>query len=251
MYAQPPFYKELRNSEGNVIPSLDAQRSVQIVLGNDFSFDLWKRPFKLVSEIYYKNLSDVNTYTLDNVKIRYSANNNATAYATGIDLRLNGEFVPGTESWISMGFLKTEENANNQGYISRPTDQRFKFAMLFQDYVPNIPNIKMYLNLVFNTGLPGGSPSYTNSYDYQNRLIAYKRADIGISYVFTDANNRDNSAWLQNFKELAVGFEIFNMFDAQNSITNTWVRDVYSKRFYGIPNYMTQRVFNVKLDIKF
>jgi len=123
--------------------------------------------------------------------------------------------------------------------------------MLFQDYVPNIPNIKMYLNLVFNTGLPGGAPSYSNSYEYQNRLNAYKRADIGISYVFADTNNKHNTGWLKNVSEFALGFEIFNMFDVQNSITNTWVRDVYSKRFYGIPNYMTPRVLNIKMDIKF
>jgi len=250
-YNQPPFYKELRNSDGNVVPSVEAQKSVQIVLGNDYSFNLWDRPFKLVSEIYYKNLTNVNTYSVDNVKIRYSADNNAKAFASGIDVRLNGEFVPGTESWVSIGFLKTEENKNNQGYISRPTDQLFKFGMLFQDYVPNIPNIKMYLNLVFNTGVPGGSPSYVDPYDYQNKLNSYKRADIGISYVFTDAKNQYQNGWLRNFKEFSVGFEIFNMFDVQNAITNTWVRDSYSKQFYGIPNYMTQRVLNIKMDVKF
>jgi len=250
-YNQPPFYKELRNFNGIVNTAVKTQKSIQVVLGNDYSFKIWNRPFKLISEIYYKNLTNVNTYTIDNVKIRYKADNNATAYATGLDLRLNGEFVPGTESWMSIGFLKTEENYNNQGYISRPTDQRFKFGMLFQDYVPNIPNIKMYLNLVLNTGLPGGAPSYSNSYDYQNRLNAYKRADIGISYVFADANNKHNSGWLKNVSEFALGFEIFNMFDVTNSITNTWVRDVYSKRFYGIPNYMTPRVLNLKMDIKF
>ncbi|MBK5210157.1 MAG: TonB-dependent receptor [Flavobacteriaceae bacterium] len=251
MYNQPPFYKELRDYSGMVIPTVDAQKSIQVVLGNDYSFKLWERPFKLVSEVYYKHLTDVNTYTVDNVKVRYNADNNAVAYATGLDLRLNGEFVPGTESWVSIGFLKTEENMNNQGFISRPTDQRFKFGMLFQDYVPNIPNIKMYLNLVFNTGVPGGSPSYSNPYEYQNRLNAYKRADIGISYVFTDAKNQYQNGWLRDFKALSVGFEIFNMFDVQNSITNTWVRDVYSKQFYGIPNYMTQRVLNIKMDVKF
>jgi len=251
IYNQPPFYKELRNSEGIISPTVEAQKSIHVVLGNDYSFQLWDRPFKLVSEIYFKNLTDVNSYTVDNVKIRYQANNDAIAYATGLDLRLNGEFVPGTESWVSFGFLKTEEKITGKEYISRPTDQRFKFAMLFQDYVPNIPNIKMYLNLVFNTGVPGGSPSYTNPYDYQSRLNAYKRADIGISYVFTDAKNQYSSGWKQNFKEFSVGFEIFNMFDVQNSITNTWVRDVYSKQFYGIPNFMTQRVFNIKLDMKF
>ncbi len=250
-YKQPPFYKELRGFNGEINPNVEAQKSFQIVLGNDYSFNIWNRPFKLISEIYYKNLTNVNSYTVDNVKIRYNADNNATAYATGIDLRLNGEFVPGTESWMSIGFLKTEENYNNQGYISRPTDQRFKFGMLFQDYVPNIPNIKMYLNLVFNTGLPGGAPSYSNSYEYQNRLNAYKRADIGISYVFADANNKHTSGLLKNVQEFSLGFEIFNMFDVQNSITNTWVRDVYSKRFYGIPNYMTPRVLNIKMDVKF
>jgi hypothetical protein len=251
MYKPPPFYKEFRNNEGIVIPTVDAQESIHAVLGNDYSFKLWNRPFKLVSEIYYKNLSNVNSYTVDNVKIRYSADNNATAYATGIDLRLNGEFVPGTESWVSIGYLKTEENSNNRGYISRPTDQRFKFGMLFQDYVPNIPNIKMYLNLVFNTGVPGGSPSYTDPYKYQNRLNAYKRADIGILYVFTDAKNNYQHGWKSNFKEFSVGFEIYNMFDVQNTITNTWVRDAYSKKFYGIPDFMTQRVFNIKMDVKF
>ena len=251
MYNQPPFYKDLRDFNGLINTEVATQKSVQVVLGNDYSFNLWNRPFKLISEIYYKDLTNVNTYTVDNVKIRYRADNNAVAYAAGLDLRLNGEFVPGTESWVSIGFLKTEENYNNQGYISRPTDQRFKFAMLFQDYVPNIPNIKMYLNLVFNSGLPGGSPSYTNSYNYQNRLNAYKRADIGISYVFADSNNQHKTGWLKNVKEFALGFEIFNMFDVQNSITNTWVRDVYSKRFYGIPNYMTPRVLNLKMDLKF
>ncbi|UMB54756.1 TonB-dependent receptor [Lutibacter sp. A64] len=251
MYNQPPFYKELRDFNGAINTSVKTQKSTQIVLGNDYSFKLWNRPFKLISEIYYKNLTNINIYTVDNVKIRYSADNNAKGYATGLDLRLNGEFVPGTESWVSIGFLKTEENYNNQGYIARPTDQRFKFGMLFQDYVPNIPNIKMYLNLVFNSGLPGGAPSYSNPYNYQNRLNAYKRADIGISYVFADTNNIHTSGWLKNIKELALGFEIFNMFDVQNSITNTWVRDVYSKQFYGIPNYMTPRVLNIKMDIKF
>lgn len=251
MYNQPPFYNELRNYEGNVIPTVEAQKSLQVVVGHDYSFDLWNRPFKLVSEVYYKNLTDVNIYSVDNVKINYIANNNAVAYAAGLDLRLNGEFVPGTESWISIGLLKTEENYEDMGYIARPTDQRFKFGMLFQDYIPSIPSVKMYLNLIYNTGVPGGSPAYTNPYNYQNRLNDYKRADIGITYVFTDAQNVANQKWLKSFKELAIGFEIFNLFDVQNSISNTWVRDVYSKEYYAIPNYMTPRIFNVKLDMKF
>ncbi|MFD0860930.1 carboxypeptidase-like regulatory domain-containing protein [Sungkyunkwania multivorans] len=251
-YHQPPFYRELRDSMGVVQPNVKAQQSIHLVLGNDYSFEMWGRPFKLTSEAYYKSLTDVNPYTLENVRIRYRARNNAKAYAYGFGLQLNGEFVPGTESWISFGYLKTEENIDNRGYIARPTDQRLKFAMLFQDYVPRIPDLKMYLNLVYNTGLPGGSPSYADPYIFQNRLRDYKRADVGVSYVLTDGKKTyPKGHWLHKFRELSVGAEIFNIFDVRNSITNTWVRDVYTQREFGIPNFMTQRVFNVRLSMKF
>lgn len=251
LYYQPPFYRELRDRNGAVNANVKAQKSIHVVLGNEYSFEMWERPFKLISEAYYKNMNDVNPYTIDNVRIRYTADNIAKAYAYGLDVRLNGEFVPGTESWFSLGYLKTEENINNRGYISRPTDQRLKFGILFQDYVPNIPDLKMYLNLVYNTGVPGGSPSYADKYNYQSRLPDYKRADIGISYVLVDSDKTYNTGWKKKFKELTLGFEIFNMFNVQNSITNTWVRDVYSKRQYAIPNYLTPRVFNVRVGMKF
>ena len=251
LYYQPPFYRELRDANGTVNSSVEAQKSVHLVAGHEYSFKLWKRPFKLVSEVYYKNLSDVNPYTVQNVRIRYAANNNAEAYAYGLDMRLNGEFVPGTESWFSFGYLKTEEAIGGRDFIARPMDQRLKFGVLFQDYIPKLPNMKMYLNLVYNTGVPGGSPSYADVYSYQNRLPDYKRADIGMSYVVVDAKNKANNGWKKRFKELSVGMEIFNLFDVQNSITNTWVRDVYSKRQYSIPNYLTPRVFNIRLDMRF
>jgi len=251
LYYQPPFYKELKDNLGAIHPEVKAQQSIHAVLGSDYSFMLWERPFKLTTEIYYKHLSNVNPYTVDNVRIRYQAQNNATAYATGIDIRLNGEFVPGNESWISLGLLKTQENINNQGYISRPTDQRLKLGILFQDYVPNLPDLKAYLNLVYNSGVPGGAPSYANPYQFQRRLGAYKRADLGISYIFVDKTKKASSSWLAHFKELTAGLELFNLFDINNSITNTWVRDVYSKTMYGIPNYMTGRVLNFKLGMQF
>jgi len=251
LYYQPPFYRELRDSLGVVKPDVKAQKSFHVVLGNEYSFNMWDRPFKLVSEAYYKGLSDVNPYTIENVRIRYRARNNAKAYAYGLDLRLNGEFVPGTESWFSFGYLKTEENIDDRGYIARPTDQRLKFGVLFQDYVPNIPNLKMYLNLVYNTGVPGGSPSYADPYVFQNRLPDYKRADLGISYVLVDNKKVVKSGWKRHFKELTLGVEIFNMFDIQNSITNTWVRDVYTKRQFAIPNFLTPRVYNVRLGMRF
>ena len=251
LYHQPPFYRELRDAAGVVQPNVRAQQSVHFVLSNDYSFKIWDRPFKLVSELYYKSLTDVNTYTIDNVRIRYSASNVAKGYAQGLDFRLNGEFVPGTESWFSFGYLKTEENSDNKGYISRPTDQRLKFGLLFQDYMPNIPSVKIYLNLVYNTGLPGGSPSYADPYLYQNRLNDYRRVDVGFSKVLLDNSvGEPKTNWLGNFKELAIGLEIFNLFNNQNAITNTWVRDAYSKNEYAIPNYMTTRVFNVKLSAR-
>lgn len=251
LYYQPPFYRELRDSDGIVNSDVKAQQSVHVVLANEYSFEMWERPFKLISEVYYKNLSDVNPYTVENVRIRYDASNIAEAYAYGLDLRLNGEFVPGTESWFSFGYLKTEENINGQGFIARPTDQRLKFGILFQDYVPKLPKMKMYLNLVYNTGVPGGSPSYASPYNYQSRLPDYKRADVGMSYVIVDTKDSNKKGWRKAFEELSIGLEIFNMFDVQNSITNTWVRDVYSKRQYSIPNYLTPRVFNIRLGIRF
>ena len=251
LYYQPPFYRELRDSSGTVQPNVKAQKSFHIVLGNEYSFEIWDRPFKLVTEAYYKGMSDVNPYTLENVRIRYSADNNAKAYAYGLDLRLNGEFVPGTESWFSFGYLKTEENIDNRGYIARPTDQRLKFGALFQDYVPNMPDLKMYLNLVYNTGVPGGSPSYADPYNYQIRLRDYRRADLGISYQLVNPEKTYEAKWKKSVKELSIGFEIYNMFNNQNSITNTWVRDVYSKQQYAIPNYLTPRVFNVRLSTRF
>lgn len=251
VYHQPPFYRELRNSLGTIVPNVKAQKSIHIVGGNEYSFLLWDRPFTLISEAYYKDLTNVNPYTIEDVRIRYAANNDAVAYVYGAEMRLNGAFVPGTESWISLGYLKTEENINNRGFISRPTDQRLKMAILFQDYVPNIPDLKMYLNLVYSTGVPGGSPSYADPYIFQNRLRDYRRADLGISYIFVDKNktyNRDK--WLHSFEELSVGFEIFNLFNNQNSITNTWVRDVDSKNQFAVPNFLTARVFNLRLQMR-
>jgi len=251
IYHQPPFYRELRDSSGTIQPNVKAQKAFHLVIGNEYSFLLWERPFTVISEAYYKKLENVNPYTLEDVRIRYAANNDTEAYVYGAEIRMNGAFVPGTESWVSLGYLKTEENRNNRGYLSRPTDQRLKFAILFQDYVPSIPDLKMYLNLVYQTGVPGGSPSYADPYIFQNRLRDYKRADLGISYIFANKDKRyPTTYWLNQFKELSLGFEIFNLFNNQNSITNTWVRDADSKTEYAVPNYLTSRVLNLKLGIR-
>jgi len=250
-YSQPPSYRELKDYDGQLNVDVKAQKSIHFVSGMDYSFQMWERPFKLTTEIYYKDLSNINAYSIDNVRIRYRADNKTTGFASGVDVRLNGEFIAGSESWVSLGYLKTMENIDNQGNIARPSDQRLKFGILFQDYVPNLPDLKAYLNLVFNTGVPGGSPSYSNPYNFQNRLRDYKRADLGVSYVFTSAKKQFTTGLLSNFKELTAGLELFNMFDFQNAITNTWVRDVYSKTQFGVPNFMTGRVLNFKIGMQF
>lgn len=251
VYQQPPFYRELRDATGTIRPEVKAQRATHFVLGSEYSFSLWERPFNLTSEVYYKLLDNVNPYTLEDVRIRYAATNNANAYVYGAELRLNGAFVPGTESWVSLGYLKTEENIDGRGYISRPTDQRLKFGILFQDYVPDIPDLKMYLNLVYNTGVPGGSPSYADPYIFQNRLRDYRRADLGISYIFANEGKKHpRGHWLNELKHLSLGFEVFNLFNNQNSITNTWVRDADSKQQFAIPNFMTSRVLNLRMKIR-
>ncbi|MDA9977363.1 TonB-dependent receptor [Polaribacter sp.] len=250
-YSQPPSYRELKDYNGQLNVDVKAQKSIHFVSGMDYSFQMWERPFKLTTEIYYKDLSNINAYSIDNVRIRYRADNKTTGFAYGVDVRLNGEFIAGSESWVSLGYLKTMENIDNQGNIARPSDQRLKFGILFQDYVPNLTDLKAYLNLVFNTGVPGGSPSYSNPYNFQNRLRDYKRADLGVSYVFTSAKKQFTTGFLSNFKELTAGLELFNMFDIQNAITNTWVRDVYSKTQFGVPNFMTGRVLNFKIGMQF
>ncbi|MGY5352953.1 TonB-dependent receptor [Wenyingzhuangia sp. IMCC45533] len=258
-YHQPPSYKELRNPQGNIEFDVDAQQSIHYVFSNEYSFNLWQRPFKMTSEVYFKQLNDVNAYSLDNVRIRYDANNNTKAYAAGLDFRLSGEFVPGKESWVSLGFLKTEENTNNRGYIARPTDQRFKFAMLFQDYVPSNPNFKVYLNLVLNSSLPGGSPvnasaergATVDRYDFQTRLRPYRRVDLGAAYIIVDSNKQYESGFLRHFKELDLGIELFNIFDINNTTTNTWVYDVDTQRYNGVPNILTGRILNFKVGMQF
>lgn len=251
LYYQPPFYRELRDLEGQLNPKVKAQQALHLVLGNEYSLDIWERPFKMHTELYYKDLKDVNPYNLENVRIRYAAHNNATAYVYGFDFRLAGEFIPGTESWVSFGYMKTEENIENRGNKARPTDQRLKFAALFQDYVKAFPNLKMYLNLVYNTGLPGSTPAYADPYVYQTRLRDYTRADIGISYQLIDRQNEPSQKNKLGIKNWSIGLEIFNIFDTYNSITNTFVRDVYTKNQYAVPNYLTPRIFNIRTSIEF
>ncbi|UXP31584.1 TonB-dependent receptor plug domain-containing protein [Reichenbachiella agarivorans] len=245
LYAQHPFYRELRDRDGNINPDVKAQESVHTLLAWDRHFQIWGRPFMFSTEGYYKYMWNVNPYDVENVKIRYFATNQATAYAYGLDFRINGEFIEGTESWFSFGVMKTEEDIKEgYGYVRRPTDQRLKLGIFFQDHLPNDPTIKVSLNAQFGSGLPFGPPK-----DDANRSAFsgdhYTRVDIGFSKSFTFVNDK---LWLP--KSLWLGAEVLNVLGTDNALTYTWVRDVNNNQF-AVPNALSARFLNVRLIAKF
>jgi hypothetical protein len=222
---------------------------------------IWDRPFKLFGEVYYKQLDNLIPYEIDNVRIRYYAENSAKGYATGLDLRLNGEFVPGTESWISLSFLKTEEKIENAiitdpstgaqiepGYVRRPTDQRVNVSVMFQDYLPKFPSFRMYLNLVYGSGLPFGPPD-NNRYGDTLQMPSYRRVDIGFLKTLIDENQPHLSGWKKNFRSMLIGVEVFNLLDINNTISYLWIQDVEG-RTWAVPNYLTARRLNLRIIVK-
>lgn len=243
VYQQPPFYREMRDFEGNLNEDLKAQTSIHFIAGMDYNFKLWGRGFKFLTEAYYKRLSNVVAYDLDNVKIRYYANNRTTAFATGMDFRVSGEFIPGTESWFSLGLLNTKEDLedDNRGRVRRPSDQHINFAIFFQDHLPNDPTVRVNLSLLFGGGLPFGPPN-----DIDDRTIftgrAYRRVDVGFSKSIVLRNKLLKSLWL--------GLDILNLLGTDNTISYTWVED-FSGIEYGVPNNLSQRFFNAKVHVKF
>ncbi len=249
VYMQPPSYREYRDRQARFRAGILPQKAFNISLGHEWDFDWADKPFKLTSEVYYRYLWDINPYTIQNLRIRYYGQNNATGYAYGIETRLFGQLLPGTDSWLSLALMRTEQNIDGRGYIPRPTDQRFKMALFFRDYVPGMPYFKMYLNNVFFTGLPTGAPLYADPYRFQFRTRNYWRTDIGLFYVLSDRLHKPD--WLARFSDFSVGLEIINMFDRRNSVSNLWVREIYTKRMFGVPNYLTGRIFNLKVRMNF
>lgn len=245
VYQQPAFYRELRDQSGALNEDLKAQRSMHFIGGMDYNFKWWGRDFKFISELYYKRLRDVVAYDIDNVKVRYYANNNATAYATGLDLRVSGEFIEGTESWFSVGLLNAREDVegDGRGYIRRPTDQRLNIAVFFQDHLPNNPTFRVSLNLFFGSGLPFGPPQ-----NFEKRNVfngdTYRRLDIGFSKLFY--LNREK---YDEERQLTLSAEILNVLAVSNAISYTWVTDVSNNQF-AVPNTLSARFLNVKLSIK-
>ena len=261
IYYQSPFYKELRTPEGTLNSNIKAQKSTHYVLAADYLFYKWGRPFKWITEVYYKDLENLIPYKVDNVRIQYLANDLSNGYATGIDIKVNGEFVPGVESWASLSVMKTAEdivgdtkieangNTVEAGYIARPTDQRVNFSMFFQDYIPGKPKYKMHLNLIYGTGLPFGPP---NGEKYQDilRIPNYRRVDIGFSAVLKAADKKSKLKWLNTFNSIWVSAEVFNLLDINNTVSYLWVADV-SGREYAVPNYLTSRQLNAKFIFSF
>jgi len=281
VYYQPPFYRELRNMDGSINPDIKSQRSIHFILGSDYRFQGWGRPFIFTAELYYKKLDNLIPYVVDNVRIRYYADQLAKGYAAGIDLKVYGEFVKGIDSWASISIMKTQEdiyddfyynyfNAEGQpvnqsttinkvvsdsvrvepGYLDRPQDQRINFSIFFQDYIPGQPYVKMHLRLLYGTGLPFGPPQ-SERYQQTFRMPDYRRVDIGFSYQFINEESRMGPKNpFKGFKNMTLSLEIFNLLQTYNTISYVWIKDI-NNRGYAVPNYLTPRLLNLKLIAEF
>ena len=272
VYDQPPFYRELRRYDGSLNTGVLAQRSVQVVGGFDYNFKGFDgRPFRWTTEAYYKSMTHVNPYDIDNVRIRYYGNNNAIGYATGIETRLFGELVKDAESWISLGIMRTKENIKGDyytdykldslgkpidsttvagGWFRRPTDRLITFGMFFQDYLATNKNFKVYLNLIYGSNLPYNIPG---SVKYRNALIIdpYIRVDMGFSALLLDAerSNRRSHSPFRNFDNIWASLEIFNIIDRPNTISYMLIKD-FQNNVFAVPNRLTPRLVNFKIVAK-
>lgn len=261
-YYQPPFYKEIKNLEGQINPDIRAQKSTHFVLGSIYNFRAWNRPFRLSTDLYYKNLNHLIPYKVDNVRIYYTAKNNAKGYSTGIEFRINGEFVKGVESWASLSLMQTREKLTdgsgeneNPDYYPRPTDQLINFSLFFQDYFPNNPTFKVYMSLHYGSGLPTSPPGNETNENFF-RMPPYRRVDIGLSKVLKDENATIGDKGLfKNFKTAWVSLEVFNLLGINNTISYTWITTVNNMNGmvnqFAVPNYLTSRRINLKLTATF
>ncbi len=258
LYYQQPFYKEFRqpiedeygNTVVNLNSSIKSQQSWHFILGSDYTFRMFDRPFKFSAEAYYKKLNNLIPYEIDNLKIVYQGQNLTDGYTAGLDMKLFGQFVPGTDSWISFSVMKTGENLNGVT-VPRPTDQRYSLAVYFTDYFPKFPKLKFSLRGIFSDGLPTTAPHSSRDKGYF-RAPAYKRVDVGLSYALLSPLKEDENAtglhrWL---KSIWLGVDVFNLLDISNVSSYYWVTDV-NRIQYAVPNYLTRRQFNVKLTVDF
>ena len=258
LYYQSPFFKEMRmqqtDAAGNTIVTLNkdikSQRSFQVIGGADFTFRAFNRPFKLSAEAYYKALGNLIPYEIDNLKVVYSGQNTTKGMTAGLDLKLYGQFVPGSDSWISLSLMHTEETLNGKK-VPRPTDRRYGLALYFTDYFPKLPKLKFSLRGILNDGLPTTAPRRTRDEGYF-RAPAYKRVDIGLSYglLTPRADGQKRSGFLGKLKSVWLGLDCFNLLDISNVSSYYWVTDVNNIQ-YAVPNYLTRRQLNVRLTVDF
>ena len=255
VYYQPPFFKEFIDPNGNFNNDVKSQESVHFVLGEDYLFKLWGRSFKFTAEAYYKLLYAVNPYYVDDIRIQYLANNLANGSAKGIDLKINGEFVKGLESWFRLSVMNaTYDLKDSSGVMHRnipfPTSQWINFSLFFQDYLPRNPDFKVHLNLLFGSPLPFGPPG---SLVYKDTLKtpAYKRVDFGMSYqLFKTKDQMKRKSVLHWVQSGWIGLDVLNLFQVNNVASYLWITDVTGKT-YAIPNYLTSRQLNLKITLKF
>lgn len=254
LYYQSPFYKELKdtvivngNSQVCLNKKLKSQRSVHFVLGGEYKFRVNNRPFKATAEIYYKVLSDLIPYKVDNVRVIYAGENCAEGYAAGIDMKLYGEFVPGTDSWVSFGLMKTEEKINGS-WSPRPTDQRLNIGVFFSDYFPGTDRWKVSVKGHYASGLPFGAP-FKDISDKPFRFPAYRRVDLGISYCLL-RTDRQWEPQTNPVKDIWIGLDAFNILGISNVNSYYWVTDIKCHQ-YAVPNYLTGRQINARVLVNF
>ena len=280
VYDQPPFYRELRRYDGSLNKAVKSQKSYQVVAGMDYNFISGERPFRITAEAYYKNLQDVISYDIDNVRIRYSGENNAKAYAYGVETRLYGELVKDAESWLSIGLMRSKENIEGDhyynyvnsagetitsktpdqvpvdsmrqdvGWVRRPTDRLITVGLFLQDYLSTNKNFKVHLNMIYGSNMPYNIP---NSTRYRNALIIdpYLRIDIGFStLLLSEKNKRRSHSPFKDFENIWASFEVFNLIDRPNTISYQLIKD-FSNTVYSIPNRLTPRLVNFKIVGRF
>mgnify|MGYP003291706934 CR=1 FL=1 len=257
VYYQTPFYKEMRDTTTvngittvTLNKNIKSQRSIHVVLGCDYHFKIYNRPFKFTAEAYYKKLDNLIPYNIDNVRIVYYGENCAKGYATGLDMKLFGEFVPGTDSWLTFSVMDTKERINGGDWIPRPTNSRFCASLYFTDFFPGTDRWKMSLQGTYADGLPFGPP-HSGRERHVFNAPAYRRVDIGMSYRLLDNEERHYRTGMRSwFKNVWLGVDAFNILGINNVNSYYWVKDINNNN-YAVPNYLTGRLINARVLMEF